>query len=99
MSNSTISPAQLNVDILTFIHFTFLERDSEYQVLAILHAVCSDLLCRMRPRHEAQAAVCTQAVEDCNPNRRGGERLDRRVLGIAVPWRGRTRQRAFVEDA
>src|ERR1043166_3117648 len=66
-----LARSELNVDSVTFIHFTFVERESEYQVLSILDAVCSDLPCRMRPRHEAQAAVCTQAVEHRNPNRRG----------------------------
>src|SRR5688572_888109 len=90
---------ELNVDGLTFIHFTLVDRDPEYQVLATLHSVCSHLLCRMRPRQETQAAVSTQAVKDRDPNRCGCKRLDRRVRGIAVPWRRGTGKRALVKDS
>src|SRR5207248_3332115 len=66
---------------------------------AILPSVASNLPCRMRRRQETQAAVRAQTVEHRNPDRRGRKRFDRRVGGIAVPWRGGTPQRAFVEDA
>src|SRR5439155_2694651 len=94
-----LTRSELDVHGLAFIHFTFVDRDPKNQVVALLPDVVSRLLCRMRSRQELQTAVRTQTVEDGNPDGCRRKRFDRRMAGVAVPWRGGTCERALMEDA
>src|SRR5438105_3949868 len=93
-----LTRSELDVYGLAFVHFTFVDSDPKNQVVAFLPDMVSRLLCRMGSRQELQAAVRTQTVEDGNPDGCRRKRFDRGMAGVAVPWRGGSRERALVED-